>query len=51
MLEENVVASAGTVFSMNEKEIIAAIQDAGLVAKRRDMTYAEQMEPTPVGAN
>ena len=45
MIEENVVAAAGTVHRMNEPEIVAAVQDAGFVAKRRDMTYAERLEP------
>ncbi|MCP3977723.1 MAG: dehypoxanthine futalosine cyclase [bacterium] len=45
MLEENVVSAAGTVFSMDEKAIVAAIRDAGFKAQRRDMTYARRMEP------
>jgi len=46
MIEENVVSSAGTVHEMNEPEIVAAIRDAGLTPKRRDMTYMRLMEPT-----
>lgn len=45
MIEENVVASAGTVFGMDEPAIVAAIEDAGLIPRRRDMTYAERFEP------
>jgi cyclic dehypoxanthinyl futalosine synthase len=45
MIEENVVSSAGTVHEMNEPEIVAAIRDAGLTPKRRDMTYTRLMEP------
>jgi cyclic dehypoxanthinyl futalosine synthase len=45
MLEENVVSAAGTVHQMNEPEIVAAIRDAGLTPKRRDMTYALRAEP------
>ena len=45
MIEENVVASAGTVHAMNEPEIVAAIRDAGFVPKRRDMTYERRLEP------
>ena len=46
MIEENVVASAGTAHSMNEPAIVAAIRDAGFTAKRRNMTYEERYEPT-----
>jgi len=45
MIEENVVASAGTVHAMDEPEIVRAIRDAGFTAKRRDMTYAKRFEP------
>jgi cyclic dehypoxanthinyl futalosine synthase len=45
MLEENVVSAAGTVFQMNEPEIVAAIRDAGFKPVRRDMTYTERLEP------
>ncbi len=43
--EENVVSAAGTVSQMNEEEVVAAIRDAGLTPKRRDMTYARRAEP------
>jgi cyclic dehypoxanthinyl futalosine synthase len=46
MIEENVVASAGTAFAMDESQIVAAIRDAGFAAMRRNMTYAERFEPT-----
>ncbi len=39
MIEENVVSAAGTVHAMDEPAIVAAIQDAGLVAMRRNMRY------------
>ena len=45
MIEENVVSAAGTVHAMDEPRIVAAIRDAGFVARRRDMTYARRMEP------
>jgi len=46
MLEENVVSAAGTVHHMNEPQIVAAITDAGLIPKRRDMTYTQLRDPT-----
>jgi cyclic dehypoxanthinyl futalosine synthase len=48
MIEENVVASAGTVYAMDEPEIVRAIRDAGFSAKRRNMTYAQRFEPAIV---
>ncbi len=48
MIEENVVASAGTVHEMDEARIVAAIRDAGFTPMRRDMTYAERFEPAGV---
>jgi len=45
MIEENVVAAAGTAHKMDEPQIVAAIRDAGFTAMRRDMTYAERFEP------
>jgi len=45
MIEENVVASAGTVHAMDEPLIVATIRDAGFTAMRRNMTYAERFEP------
>ncbi len=48
MIEENVVSAAGTVHSMNEREIVAAIRDAGFTPRRRDMTYTLQTDPVGV---
>jgi cyclic dehypoxanthinyl futalosine synthase len=48
MLEENVVSAAGTVHHMNEPEIVAAIRDAGLIPKHRDMTYTDLRDPGTV---
>jgi cyclic dehypoxanthinyl futalosine synthase len=48
MIEENVVSAAGTVHSMNEPEIVAAIRDAGFIPQRRDMTYASRTDPVGV---
>lgn len=39
MIEENVVAAAGTTHEMGEPEIIAAITDAGFTPRRRNMRY------------
>jgi len=46
MIEENVVASAGTVFAMDEPQIVATIRDAGFTAMRRNMTYEQRFEPS-----
>jgi cyclic dehypoxanthinyl futalosine synthase len=46
MIEENVVAAAGTVFHMNEDDIIRAIRDAGFTPVRRNMLY-ERVEVHP----
>jgi len=43
MLEENVVTLAGAPHSSNEAELIRMIEDAGMVAARRD-TYYEILE-------
>jgi cyclic dehypoxanthinyl futalosine synthase len=43
MLEENVVTLAGAPHASNEAELIRVIEDAGLVAARRD-TYYEVLE-------
>jgi cyclic dehypoxanthinyl futalosine synthase len=48
MLEENVVSAAGTVHRMDEPQIVAAIRDAGLIPKRRDMTYTLRRDPGTV---
>ena len=39
MMEENVVAAAGTVYSMDEKEINRLITDSGFIPQRRNMKY------------
>ncbi len=39
MLEENVVSAAGTVYSLNEQDIRALIEDMGSVPHRRNMRY------------
>ena len=46
MIEENVVAAVGTVFQMNQDEIVRAIRDAGFTAARRNMRY-ERLEVHP----
>ena len=50
MIEENVVSAAGTVHAMDEPAIVAAIQDAGLVAMRRNMRYERIGVPASRGA-
>ena len=47
MMEENVVAAAGTVYSMDEEEIKRLITDGGFTPQRRNMQY--DYLPTPVG--
>jgi cyclic dehypoxanthinyl futalosine synthase len=39
MIEENVVRAAGASYCMDEVEIVRNIEDAGFVAKRRNMRY------------
>jgi cyclic dehypoxanthinyl futalosine synthase len=39
MIEENVVRAAGAAYCMDEAEIVRNIEDAGFVAKRRNMHY------------
>jgi cyclic dehypoxanthinyl futalosine synthase len=39
MIEENVVRAAGASYCMDEVEIVKNIEDAGFVAKRRNMHY------------
>jgi cyclic dehypoxanthinyl futalosine synthase len=39
MIEENVVRAAGAAYCMDEVEIVGNIEDAGFVARRRDMHY------------
>jgi len=43
MIEENVVAAAGTVYKTNEHELRQAITDTGYVPKRRDDAYLEKI--------
>lgn len=42
MIEENVVASAGTRFSMTESQLCDAIRDTGFVPMRRDYRYRRE---------
>ncbi len=39
MIEENVVRAAGAAYCMDEVEIVGNIEDAGFVARRRNMHY------------
>jgi cyclic dehypoxanthinyl futalosine synthase len=39
MIEENVVRAAGAEYCMDEAEIVRNVEDAGFVAKRRNMVY------------
>jgi cyclic dehypoxanthinyl futalosine synthase len=39
MLEENVVAAAGTSFRLSQEQIIALIREAGFLPARRDTGY------------
>jgi len=39
MIEENVVRAAGASYCMDEVEIVLNVEDAGFVAKRRNMHY------------
>ena len=39
MIEENVVRAAGAAFCMDEIEIVRNVENAGFVAKRRNMHY------------
>ena len=45
MIEENVVRAAGAAYCMDELEIVVNIEDAGFVAKRRNMHYEILGEP------
>jgi cyclic dehypoxanthinyl futalosine synthase len=51
MIEENVVAAAGTCFRTTHEEMRCAIREAGFVPRRRDVFYrlteASSPEPTP----
>jgi cyclic dehypoxanthinyl futalosine synthase len=39
MIEENVVRAAGAAYCMDEVEIVANVEDAGFIPKRRNMHY------------
>ena len=45
MIEENVVRAAGAAYCMDEIEIVRNIENAGFVAKRRNMHYELQGNP------
>jgi cyclic dehypoxanthinyl futalosine synthase len=45
MIEENVVRAAGASYCMDEAEIVRNIEDAGFVARRRNMHYEILGEP------
>ena len=45
MLEENVVRAAGAAYCMDELEIVRNIENAGFVAKRRNMHYEVLGDP------
>jgi cyclic dehypoxanthinyl futalosine synthase len=45
MIEENVVRAAGASYCMDEAEIVRNIEDAGFIAKRRDMHYGILGDP------
>ena len=50
MIEENVVAAAGTVYHLSLEEIRDAIQELGYQPRRRNVFYQLQDEPTPRAA-
>ena len=45
MIEENVVRAAGAAYCMDELEIVRNIEDAGFIAKRRNMHYEVLGDP------
>jgi cyclic dehypoxanthinyl futalosine synthase len=45
MIEENVVRAAGAAYCMDEIEIVRNIENAGFIAKRRNMHYALLGDP------
>jgi cyclic dehypoxanthinyl futalosine synthase len=45
MIEENVVRAAGASYCMDEVEIVENVEDAGFVAKRRNMHYEVLGDP------
>ena len=46
MIEENVVASAGTVYYLTLEQIKGAIREAGYVPRQRNVFY-EYLDPEP----
>jgi cyclic dehypoxanthinyl futalosine synthase len=51
MIEENVVRAAGASYCMDELEIVVNIEDAGFIAKRRNMHYDVLGDPIFRGRN
>src|SRR5690242_14323271 len=51
MIEENVVASAGTVHSLTLEQIKDAIREAGYIPRQRNVFYEYVEEPPSAGAN
>ena len=45
MIEENVVRAAGASYCMDEVEIVMNVEDAGFIAKRRNMHYEVLGDP------
>ncbi len=45
MIEENVVRAAGAAYCMDEVEIVRNVEDAGFVARRRNMHYEVLGDP------
>src|SRR5947207_9647725 len=45
MIEENVVRAAGASYCMDEAEIVANVEDAGFIPKRRNMHYEVLGDP------
>jgi cyclic dehypoxanthinyl futalosine synthase len=45
MIEENVVRAAGASYCMDELEIVASVENAGYIPKRRNMHYQILGEP------
>jgi cyclic dehypoxanthinyl futalosine synthase len=45
MIEENVVRAAGASYCMDEVEIVRNIEDAGFIARRRNMHYQQLGDP------
>jgi cyclic dehypoxanthinyl futalosine synthase len=45
MIEENVVRAAGASYCMDELEIVANVEDAGFIPKRRNMHYEVLGDP------